>query len=78
MTAGEALQAVLDALGTPQSAFAYEAGISAKHLNQLIKGHANFTPETSLMIADALAMRLVAIDTKDRMETLRRRERRHG
>lgn len=73
MTAGEALLAVIDVLGIPQSVFAKEAGISAKHLNQLIKGHANFTPEMAVIIADAVALRLVDLDTRQRMSAVRRR-----
>lgn len=78
MTAGETLGAILDVLGTPQSIFAREVGISAKHLNRLINGHSNFTPEMSLMIAEVVALRLVEIDTRDRMEALRRMGRPRG
>jgi plasmid maintenance system antidote protein VapI len=73
VTGGDTLRAVIGSLGLTQAAFARDAGISAKHLNMLIKGHAHFTPETTVQIADAIAVRLVAIDTTHRMQVLRRR-----
>lgn len=73
MTGGEALAAVLDALGLTQAAFAKDADISAKHLNQLVKGHAPFTPETTAAIADGIALRILTIDTRHRMQVLRQK-----
>jgi plasmid maintenance system antidote protein VapI len=71
VTGGEALAAILDVLDIPQSAFAQDAGISAKHLNQLVQGNANFTPETTAAIADGIALRILTIDTRHRMQVLR-------
>lgn len=71
MTGGEALQAVIKALGVTQSAFAADCGISAKHLNQLVKGHANFNAEMIATLADGVAVRLMTIDTRHRVARLR-------
>ena len=71
MTGGEVLTAILDALDITQAAFAQDAGISAKHLNQLVKGHAVFTPEATAAIADGIALRILTIDTRHRMQVLR-------
>ena len=65
------MQAVLDALDVSQAAFAADADISAKHLNQLVKGHANFTPEMVALLADGMAVRLMSIDTRHRLKVLR-------
>jgi plasmid maintenance system antidote protein VapI len=72
MTGGEALGLMLAAIGVSQASFASDVDISAKHLNQLVKGHVNLTPELAVVIADALAQRLVFIDTKYRMDTVRK------
>lgn len=72
MTCGEALGAVLNVLGVKQSTFAVDAGISPAKVNQLIHGHMQFTPETIAHVADGLALRLMAIDVRHRMATLRR------
>lgn len=74
---GDVLSSVLDVLGIPQTVMAAESKISAKHLNQLIRGHVTLTPETAIQLADAIALRLVAIDTRQRMEALRQTEARH-
>jgi transcriptional regulator with XRE-family HTH domain len=67
-----ALRIMLDAIGVSQAGFAQDVGISAKHLNQLLQGKANFTPETTALIADGLAVRLMAIDTAYRLRALRK------
>ena len=47
---GATLAAALDELGYTQAAVAERAGISRKHLNQIIKGAAALTPDTALRL----------------------------
>lgn len=70
--AGETLAVILKVMGLSQAAFANMTGMSTKHINQIIRGKAHLTPETAIVIADVLAMQLVAIDVRDRMVALRR------
>lgn len=47
---GETLRETLEALDLNQVQFAQRAGLSAKHVNQLLQGGSAITPETSLLI----------------------------
>lgn len=73
MTGGEALGLMLAAVGVSQASFASDVDISTKHLNQLVRGRVNLTPELAVVVADALAQHLVLIDTKHRMDAKRRK-----
>lgn len=50
---GVTLQEVLDARGMPQSDLATRTGLSAKHVNQIIKGTAPITAETTILLERA-------------------------
>jgi plasmid maintenance system antidote protein VapI len=70
-SAGQMLQNIIAVLGLSQAGMASLIGISAKHLNELIQGKANLTPEAACVISDGIARHLVAIDTQRRMALIR-------
>jgi HTH-type transcriptional regulator/antitoxin HigA len=47
---GDTLEEVLEAMGMTQAELAKRTGLSAKHVNQIIKGVAPITPDTSLLL----------------------------
>ena len=47
---GETLRARLDEIGLSQSDLAVRSGLSAKHVNQIVKGIAPITYETAMML----------------------------
>jgi HTH-type transcriptional regulator/antitoxin HigA len=47
---GKALQEGLDAAGVPQALLARRAGISTKHINQLVKGNARLSVDVAVRI----------------------------
>ena len=47
---GATLQEVLDEAGMTQAELAERTGLSAKHINQVIKGHASLTPQTAFRL----------------------------
>lgn len=50
---GETLAEVLEALGMTQTELAKRTGLSVKHINQIVKGSAPISPETSLALEKA-------------------------
>lgn len=71
MTAGEALLVILDSLGLTQVDLARLAGVSTKHINQVVRGNARLSAEVAVAIADAIAEHLVALDAKTRLSEAR-------
>lgn len=70
-SAGQMLKNIIAVMGLNQAGMASLIGVSAKHLNQLIQGTANLTPEAACVIADGIARHLVALDTQRRMNEIR-------
>lgn len=50
---GDTLQEVLDERGMPQIDLARRTGLSAKHVNQIVKGNAAITAETAILLERA-------------------------
>lgn len=56
VTPGEVLQVELDARGLTQAELAIRTNLSAKHVNQVIKGNATLSPEMALRLERALGI----------------------
>ena len=56
VTPGEVLQVELDARGLTQAELAVRTNLSAKHVNQVIKGNASLSPEMALRLERALGI----------------------
>ena len=56
VTPGEVLQTELDARGLTQAELAIRTNLSAKHVNQVIKGNATLSPEMALRLERALGI----------------------
>lgn len=52
--AGALIQREIDAAGYPQTAVAARTGISAKHLNQLLRGHVALSPDVAIALERVL------------------------
>lgn len=73
LTAGQALGLMIQAVGMTQAELARRSELSAKHINLLISGRVNLTPEVAVAVSDAIAAFLMALDTGRRLRDARAR-----